>query len=183
VVESVSPSLDHEAIRIIKKTLWTPAYRLGKPVSASTTYTIKFNIKKYNKHCKKRGYEEPDYPVQPVDTSNIVYTREEVDKMPKAVFDEAHMNIQQYIHKNLKYPDPAFRQNISGTVKLAFVVEPRGRISHLVTVKPLAGGCSEEARRIVKELKWMPGMKNGKAVRTQLSIDITFKLPEKQEMH
>ena len=73
LANSVSSEIDREAIRLFRMLLWEPAVSLGQPVATENTYTINFNIKKYNKHCKQRGYVDSPYPFQPVDTSFLVY--------------------------------------------------------------------------------------------------------------
>ena len=182
VKESVSPGLDNEALRLMKKTIWTPAYRLGIPVSTFVDYPIKFNIKKYNKHCKKRGYDKLEYPFTPVDTSNVVYKKDEVDKAPSARFEDPKQSVNNFIMQNLKYPEEAFKQNITGTVVLTFIVETNGIISHIVPEEPLGGGCTQEAIRIIEMLDWMPGIKNKHAVRSMTSMKITFNLHDSQDL-
>ena len=182
VKESVSPGLDREAIRLMCKTIWTPAYRLGKPITTFVNYPIKFNIKRYNKQCKKRGYESIDYPYEPVDTTNRVYQKSDLNKSPMVVFDEPGQSLSKFITSNLKYPESAFKQNISGTVKLSFIVEPNGLVSHIMPEEPLGGGCTQEAIRILELLSWMPGIKNNLAVRTMTEMRITFALPDNQDL-
>ena len=87
------------------------------------------------------------------------------------------MTLSKFIYKNIVYPNMAFKQDISGKVTLKFVVEPTGRISNIIIDKPVGGGCSQEAIRLAKLLRWMPGIKNKMAVRTNMSLDITFTLP------
>lgn len=182
VYETVSEGIDNEAISILKKIIWIPACKMGKIVSIQVKLPIKFNIKKYNKYCRKRGYKTIEYLYQPIDTSNIVYTNNTVDKIPKPVFNDTKQTLHSFINNNLKYPESAFRQNISGKVEISFVVETHDIISHIVIDKPLGGGCSQEAIRIIKLIKWKPGIKNNKAVRTRISFHITFRLPNNQKL-
>jgi TonB family protein len=182
VKESVSPGLDKEALRLMSMSIWTPAYHLGKRITTFVDYPIKFNIKKYKKNCKKRGFEQAELPFTPVDTSYTVYNSEDVDAAPKPIFDDPDQSVNQFIMDNLKYPEDAFRQNISGTVVLSFIVETNGLISHIIAEEPLGGGCTQEAIRIIELLKWMPGIKNKQAVRTRSSMKITFKLADYQDL-
>jgi TonB family protein len=174
VEQSVSPGIDKEAIRIFKKILWNPATELGKPIALGHSISIKFNIKKYNKLIRTRGYDYFTYPYKPIDTSNHVYTMKQVDKYPKPVFSSTDLNFNTFVARNLKYPETAFKQNISGEVKLKFVVEQSGRISNIKIVNTLGGGTTEEAIRVLKLMKWHPGIKKGKAVRTFMQIEIKF---------
>jgi TonB family protein len=178
VKHSVSPELDAEALRLFSMLLWEPAVNLGQPVASENEFPVDFSIKKYNKHCKLRGYEKTVYPFQPVDTSNSVYEAAKIDKKPFALFSEKGMSLEKFISQNIKYPETAYRQSLSGKVKLRFVVEPQGRVSNIQVIEPVGGGCNQEAIRLLQMIRWMPGIKNNMAVRTFMSLEIEFKLPE-----
>jgi periplasmic protein TonB len=60
-------------------------------------------------------------------------------------------------------------------------VEPYGLISNVNVNDPLGAGCKEEAIRLVKLLRWMPGILNGKAVRVLMNLSITFNLNDKNK--
>jgi TonB family protein len=182
VKEHVSPEIDEEAVRIFRLLQWKPAIRLGNPVTTQAEYSIKFDIQKYNRHCKQRGYEKTEFPYTPVDTSLIVYNIDQLDKGPQPLFEDKSMNLGGFIKQNLIYPDAAYKQNISGKVELSFVVEVHGRVSNILVDKPIAGGCTEEAIRILKLIKWMPGIKDNMAVRSRITIAITFTLPDESQM-
>ena len=181
IKESVGPELDAEALRLFRLLLWEPAISFGQPVASENEFPIDFNIKKYNKHCKTRGYTVQDYPFNPVDSSNVVFDFKETDKKPYPVFDDKGMKLATFIAKNIKYPDVAYKQNLSGKVTLEYVVELHGGVSNIKALAPVGGGCTQEAIRLLEMIKWMPGIKNGKAVRTLMQMDIDFKLPENSD--
>lgn len=183
VKEQVSPELDAEAIRLFNMLLWEPAVSFGQPVASENEFPIDFNIKKYNKHCKLRGYETTAYPFKPVDTTNTVFDYKQIDKKPYPVFDEKGMKLESFIAKNIKYPETAYKQNLSGKVSLRFVVEPQGRVSNIQVLYPIGGGCTQEAIRLLNLIRWMPAIENGIAVRTFMNLDIEFKLPENSDMN
>ena len=174
IVKSVSNDLDNEAIRICRKILWYPAVDLGRPVDYENKFEIKFDIKKYEKICRSRGYEKTEYPFLPIDTGNIVFQLVDIDIAPKPEYSSKDANFNSFIATNLEYPEAAFKQNVSGRVKLTFVVEPSSRISNIVVDKSLGGGCTEEAIRVIKLLRWNPGIIENTAVRTWMCIEITF---------
>jgi TonB family protein len=178
IKQPVSPDIDAEAERLFRMLLWQPAEKMGIPVKSTQQFSIKFDIKKYQKHCKSRGYEQTTYPFTPVDTSYIVYETTQVDKPPHAVFEEKNMTLGRFISMNIKYPETAYKQNIFGKVILRFVVEPQGRVSNIKVVEPVSGGCTQEAIRLLGLVHWMPGIKDSMAVRTIMNMEIDFKLPE-----
>ncbi len=176
VTESVDANIDDEMIRVFKMLLWVPATKFGEPIASENAYAIKFNIRKYEKHCKQRGYDELIYRHLPVDTTYSIYDLKEVDKGPYPVFTEPGMNLQGFWSQHMEYPEEAFKNGITGTVTLGFVVEPHGRISNITIVRSVGGGCNEETIKLVKMLSWMPAIKDDMAVRSKMQFGLTFNL-------
>jgi TonB family protein len=179
VKQSLSKETDEEALRICKLIIWYPATDIGRPVDFIHEFEFKFDIKNYQNQVKNRGYDQIIYPYSPVDSGNTVITMLEADVWPKPVYSSKDYNFSNFISNHLTYPEAAFKQNISGTVKLKFVVEPSGRISNILTEQGLGGGCTEEAIRVVKLIKWNPGILQNKAVRTWMCLEITFDIAKR----
>jgi outer membrane biosynthesis protein TonB len=181
VLQTVSPAITQEAIRLFKLLLWKPAIYRGKVVADHQELTIPFNIKHYHKLCRLRGYDTLAFPFRPADTSNKIYSYRQIDIAPVPVFTEKNLSYESFMRQNFHYPDLAFKQNISGIVIVNFVVEPYGLISNVNVENRLGAGCTEEAIRLVKLLKWMPGKANGTAVRVMMNLSITFSLDGKNK--
>lgn len=182
IKKSVDPEIDKEAIRLLKKMLWLPATQYGKPVASRHEVDIPFNIKRYKKQCKKRGYDRPLPADYPVDESFHIYPLEQLTERPSPLFKKKNYSIGKLIVEEMKYPEAAFKQNISGKVKLYFVVEPNGKPSHFFIDKSVGGGCDQEAIRIAKMINWKPGVKNEMIVRSRMILEITFELPSDADM-
>jgi TonB family protein len=172
-----------EAQRIFNLIEWVPATLGGLPVVDMDHFEIDFNIKKYNRLCKMRGYKNILNPYEPIDSSGKIYWYRNLDEAPYPIFAERKQNLASFISENLKYPEQAIRQNLSGVVKLSFVVETNGKISNMEIVNSVGAGCNEEAIRILRLLKWMPGIYDQKAVRTRTSITISFSLDRGNDGH
>jgi hypothetical protein len=181
VLQTVSPAITQEAIRLFRLLLWKPAIFRGKVVADHQELTIPFNIKHYHKVCRLRGYDSLTFPMLPVDTSNKIYSYRQLDFAPEPVFTEENLSYESFMRKNFHYPDLAFKQNISGIVNVNFVVEPYGLISNVNIDNRLGAGCTEEAIRLVKLLRWIPGKVSGKAVRVLMNLSITFSLDGKNK--
>ncbi|MEZ5082296.1 MAG: energy transducer TonB [Bacteroidales bacterium] len=179
LTKRVADDIDAEAIRILEKILWHPATQIGKPVVYRHWMKIKFKINKYLKHFESRDPSYYALPYKPVDSSNIVYRRAEVDQLPRPIFTSIDRNLAAFISNNLEYPEAAFKGNVAGTVKLRFVVEPSGRISNIEVINAVGAGCTEEAIRVLKMIKWFPGLKDKLAVRTFVPLEITFDISKK----
>lgn len=173
---SLSVETDRETLRIFRMLEWEPATLAGIPVADSGIFSIDYNTKKYKHLCKNRGYSFHLYPYEPTDTTGTIYYYRNLDATPRPIFTNPNINLAGFIAANLKYPEAAIKQNLSGIVKLGFVVEPHGKISNLKIINSLGAGCNEEAIRIVRLIKWMPGIKYDLAVRTRMSISINFNL-------
>ena len=96
-----------------------------------------------------------------------------------AVFATGMKGIAAIISNNMRYPDKAVSQKVSGKVWVSLVVNEKGKvIPELVkTVKGIGSGCDEEAVRLVKLMNnWHPAYKWGKPVRFQTTVPITFVL-------
>lgn len=178
VRHSLSPEADAEAMRLFRYLLWKPASARGASVDSEAKLEIDFKLRKYKRCVRQRGYDSLEYPYRPVDTSLRVYLSRQLDKSPSPVYDDGSKSFAEFILRNMKYPDAAVKQGISGTVELFFVIEPWGRISNVRVLEGVGAGCSEEAVRLLRLFRWMPGIKEGKAVRTEMQLSITFNLSD-----
>ena len=85
--------------------------------------------------------------------------------------------LYKYLRDNIKYPQLARDNNITGKVYVTFVVERDGSIANPRVLKDIGGGCGAEAIRVVKSMpKWTPGKQRGKAVRVQFNLPVNFNL-------
>lgn len=182
IAESVSESIDREALRLFNHLLWTPARSKGTTVEQKMETKFKFKLKKYRKYVKHRGYDQIEYPFEPVDKRLKVYRHRELDSVPKPVYPNMDMDFNDFIIENLNYPDAAKKQGIQGTVDMFFVVEPSGNATNFKVENGVGAGCSEEALRLLQLLHWYPGIKDGKAVRTAMKLSITFNLENSENM-
>lgn len=85
--------------------------------------------------------------------------------------------LSKFIADNIKYPQLAKENNITGRVFVSFVVEKDGRVGQVKILRDIGGGCGNEAVRVVKMMpKWKPGKQRGKPVRTQFNLPVNFDL-------
>lgn len=165
-----------EALRIFRLIEWVPAHRGGISIPDMNHFELEFNKKKYERLCKQRQYYNIVNPYEPVDSSLKVYWYRNLDQAPYPIFTDTHQTLAGYIMSNLKYPELAIKQNVTGIVKMSFIIETNGKISNVEIVNSVGAGCNEEAVRILRMLKWMPGVYNNRAVRTRTTLTISFNL-------
>ena len=85
--------------------------------------------------------------------------------------------LYKYLRENIKYPQIAKENNITGRVFVTFVVEKDGSIANPRILRDIGGGCGQEAIRVVKAMpKWTPGKQRGKPVRVQFNLPVSFNL-------
>jgi protein TonB len=102
--------------------------------------------------------------------------------MPTPIYPSEGMDFSGFMVANMKYPDEAKKLGVTGSVELFFVIEPSGNITNLKVESGVGAGCSQEAMRLMKLLRWHPGIKADKAVRTAIRLSITFNIDDSDNM-
>lgn len=105
------------------------------------------------------------------DTEMIYYRPDE-----KASFPGGEKAFDQYLIKNMKYPDEAARYGKSGTVHAIVNLDETGKVVKVDFVgKELGLGLENEARRLLMNSpRWNPAKHQGTAVKSKFAIPITF---------
>lgn len=87
--------------------------------------------------------------------------------------------LMKWLASNVRYPQMALENGISGRVIVKFVVEKDGSVSGVTLVRGVDKDLDREAIRVVKSMpKWQPGKNNGQAVRCYFNLPVNFKLAE-----
>lgn len=88
-------------------------------------------------------------------------------------------SLYKFLAENIKYPQEAKDNNISGRVFVSFIVEPDGSITNPRLLRDIGGGCGQEAIRVVKLMpRWKPGKNKGQTVRVQFNLPVNFTLTD-----
>ena len=80
------------------------------------------------------------------------------------------------LQKKINYPELARKAGIEGRVIVQFIVDKEGNVVNPSIVRGVHKSLDEEAIRVVKQADFKPGMQDGKPVRVQYSLPITYKL-------
>jgi len=108
---------------------------------------------------------------------NNIYTTVGLEVMPFPVGGKEAWS--KFLSRNLRYPESAQEQQVSGRVMLSFVIEKDGHLSNIVVDQGAGYGFDEEALRVLKLAKaWKPGIQNGQPVRVKYTIPINFQYNE-----
>jgi len=84
---------------------------------------------------------------------------------------------RSWIAKNLRYPEIAAENGISGKVYVQFAVNSKGNVVDAVVVRGVDPALDKEAVRVVMASpSWAPGKQRGKSVKVQFTFPINFVL-------
>lgn len=158
------------AIKAVKKLgKWVPGRNRGEAVKVRMTVPVKFKMPEVKTEEKT---------VMP-DVHDVV------EQMPRyegcdgtddtAARNCTHQSIAKFIRSNLRYPEAAQKQNVSGTVIVKFIITETGAVTDPVVEEGLGAGCDEEALRLVQAMpQWTPGMQGGKPVKVRMKLPFQF---------
>jgi len=123
------------------------------------------------------GSEDPD-AIDPTEL-DIIDEPDEVfmvvEQMPD--FPGGTEALLKFIQSNLRYPQIAADNGITGRVYLSFVVNTDGSIVDIQVMRGISRECDAEAVRVIKSMpKWIPGRQNGTAVRVKYTVPIVYVL-------
>lgn len=186
ILEDLGYGCGEAALKVVNSMpKWTPGTEGDQVVSVDYKIPFQFNL----------PAKVAELPTSK-DTSKVY---REVDQMPlfpgcseadypdsDERFNCSNMEMLQFIYTNIKYPEAARKLGLEGTVVSSFTVEKDGSISDLKIVRHVHTALSEEVLRVVgemntQEIRWTPGLKDGKDVRVQMMLPIKFKLGEEDK--
>ena len=105
------------------------------------------------------------------------YAQKDKDKIVMPQFPGGEAELHKFIISELQYPLEARVNKESGEVLIAFSVGMDGYISGVRVVRSVSESLDAEAVRVVRKMPpWIPGKKNGRPVRAEMSIPINFKV-------
>lgn len=110
--------------------------------------------------------------VTPNPDSDGVYDIAEI--MPQ--FPGGDAALIAWLKENIRYPQKAREEGISGRVVVTFIVRANGTIDGAKVVKSVDPNLDAEALRLVKSMpKWTPGKVNGLNAAVKYTIPIVFR--------
>ena len=111
---------------------------------------------------------------QPTGSEGFSNGTSEVDRIP--TFPGGITAYRKFLAQNLKWPN---QDDAQGRVIVSFFIEKDGRLTGFKVERSLGKEFDAEAIRVLKKSpKWIPAMKNGKALRLKYAVPINFTLSE-----
>ncbi len=166
VIRGVGYGIDEEAVRVIQSSpKWKPGMEQGQPVR--TQYAVPINFTLDNNNDNNNVATVTTY------TDNPVFSA--VEQSPS--FPGGQPAFEKYLATTIKYPAKARENKTEGRVIITFIVEKDGALNDMKVVRSVGDGTDEEAIRVLQASpKWNPGIQNGRAVRVQYTVPISFSL-------
>jgi TonB family protein len=90
--------------------------------------------------------------------------------------------LKKYIETNLVYPEEAKKLRIEGIIHLITEIDDNGKVLKVEIIKGLAGGCNDEAIRLIKNMQFGKVKNKGLRVKTKKQFKIRFQLPPESQI-
>jgi len=93
----------------------------------------------------------------------------------------ANKKMLQFIYKNLVYPQEAKDAELEGMCIVQFVVNEKGVLTDIKSVRDIGGGCGKAACDVVHLMnqldeRWAPGKQRGESIKVLYTLPVRFKL-------
>jgi len=178
IVRSVFPSLNEEALRVVR-TLpkFNPAILDGKAVEYLFTIPIIFRLEDdLNSHEKAKTSaiiatqcESNDAPTVNSEENKIYHV---VEQMPE--FPGGWAAMLKFVADNLKYPI-GIADDFQGSVRVKFYVDTLGHVCDPQIVRGLDSALDREVLRVVRLFpEFIPGQHEGKKVNVYMNLPMRF---------
>ncbi|MFI3293038.1 MAG: energy transducer TonB [Rikenellaceae bacterium] len=83
----------------------------------------------------------------------------------------------KWVQSNVRYPQIAAENGISGRVTLTFVIEKDGSLSNIQVLQSPDSSLAEEATRVLKmSPKWVAGKQRNQPVRVRFTLPVVFSI-------
>ena len=176
VMTSLDSYCDAEAVRLVKNMpRWIPGKINGVPADMHRVIVVDFKKDTDQRVATTTdshsivtcgGIENKD--------SETIFTV--VEQMPQFPGGKAAMD--QFIAKNIKYPELSKNDKISGKVYVRFVVSKDGKLCDAQILRSLDAYCDKEALMVIRSMPdWIPGKQNGVNVPVYYIVPIAFSFP------
>jgi TonB family protein len=173
VTKALNPGLDQEAIKAVKQWRFKPGRKDGRPVPVLVILEMTFTLR--DTPAAGGAAKAPLFPVRPL-TAGDTGVKSQAEASP--VYKPGQGVSAPVVVKEVKpqYTPDAKEAKIQGTVTLECVVETDGSVGDVAVTKSLDTGLDQEAVKAARQWRFTPGKKDGKAVRVQISFEMTFTL-------
>lgn len=103
-----------------------------------------------------------------------------INDIAKKFQEEKFESIDDYLAKNVKYPEEAIKNKQEGTEVIQFEVTPRGELTNFNVINSVSPEIDEAIINLLKATSgmWLPGQNNGEPVAMENEVAVAFKYGE-----
>lgn len=110
----------------------------------------------------------------------------DAQNMPVVLQQEAYYPggqaaLLKYFRDNIRYPQEAIDNKISGEVMVSFEVMPDSSLQDITLISGVDYGVDEEVIRLFKDLKYAPSIQNGVKLKMNVMVTIPVRARSKTE--
>jgi TonB family protein len=163
-----------------KSPKWTPGKDAGgNIVPVSFSFSVVFKIDGNNKNIRIfYGEVETMYANIKLESGEEVISYANMEEKPMFCGENAGAFVR-WVYSQLNYPPEAMEKNISGTVRIGFIINEDGSLSNIQSLKEVDSLLENAVMDIVrKSPKWTPGKYRNKLMKTSYQIPVIFKLQQ-----
>jgi len=154
--------------------VYTACNRAGKPLVSSTNSANSKTDVKQTTSSNNRTSTETKKAGTDIQTKNTSGATSAGYPLAPA-FPGGNLALNDFIEKNIQYPEAAKAAHVTGKVEVAFTVKITGELTNIKIKQGLGYGCDEEALRIVKLMpNWEPAQNLDKKHEMDYSVSIPF---------
>lgn len=108
-------------------------------------------------------------------TNTSIPATDEAEK--PAEFNGGMDALVKYMSTNIKYPEAAAKNKVSGKVMTSFVITETGKVTDVKILRGVNAELDAEAKRVVEAMPdWIPAEKEGKKVKSEMILPVSFQL-------
>lgn len=114
-----------------------------------------------------------------LDSTTTIKSQDSINEVPPKFLDGDLTQMNKFLIDNLKYPDAAKEQGLTGTCFVKFSINTDGKVTDIIILKGVPGcyECDREVIRVINLMpKWTPALKNGTPVKTYITTSLKFKM-------
>jgi TonB family protein len=124
------------------------------------------------KRWNAEGAPMPDRAYQKAPEESVAVNKENSNK---STTPAGFADLDNYIEKNLRYPEKAIVNGAKGTVYLSFVIRTDGSVKNPKVTQGINPELDAAAMQFVMGMPaWTPGQRNGNAIESEVILPITF---------
>ena len=172
VLKGVHELLDEEARRFAQTMNFSPGRKDGAVVRTRLTLPLRFGLEDQETADQETADQETADPnpakAKTADDRPRGAVVQVPDQMPRLIGG------LKALQDGIRYPREARRKGMEGQVFVQFIVSKEGVPTDLKVTRSVHRLLDREAMRAVRETRFLPAFKDGKPVRVQLTLPISF---------